>query len=306
MISSRPRVSVIIPAYYSYETVETCLGAIRAQTFRDLEVILINSSPEEITDKIVTTRFPEVIFRQSPKRLLPHAARNYGVNIARGEILVFTDPDCKARSDWLARLVEAHDAGHSVVGGSMGLGTRHWIERGVHLSKFSWLLSGLPSGPRQVIPTANASYLRRVWDIVGPFEGNLFSGDTLLSWRAFSKGFIPWFEPRAVVEHRHAGNLCFYWHEFFERGKEFAGVRVKFEHWSRWRVAAYLILLPALLLLVLMRAGRDAFRSGWGLNFVLTLPVQMIFKLAWSLGEARTHFRLVIQKPKLKSCRRDS
>ena len=39
MRPTAPRVSVIIPAYYSYGTVTRSLTAIRAQTLRDFEII---------------------------------------------------------------------------------------------------------------------------------------------------------------------------------------------------------------------------------------------------------------------------
>jgi GT2 family glycosyltransferase len=287
-----PRVSVIIPAYYSHGSVEACLQALRAQTYRDFETILVNSSPEELTGRIVTTRFPEVVFEQSSTRLLPHAARNHGVSLARGELLVFTDPDCRARPDWLARLVGAHDAGHPVVGGGMELGTDRWFERGVHLCKFSWLLTGLAAGPRRIVATANVCYAREVWDQVGPFDGELFCGDAVLSWRAAAHGIRPWFDPRVVVEHRHKGDLLAFWRERLGRGVEFAGARAQFEHWSRGRAAAYLVLLPALVLFLIARTGRDAFNGGWGRSFAVTLPIQLIGQLGWCLGEACTHWRL--------------
>jgi len=300
MIAPTPRASIIIPTYYSDGTITACLETLRAQTFRDFETIVVNSSPEDRTCQIVTTHFPEVRFEQSPKRLLPHAARNRGVALARGELLVFTDPDCRAQPDWLARLVKAHEAGHAVVGGSMELDSRSWFEQGVHLCKFSWLLSGLLAGPRSIIPTANACYSREVWKAVGPFDGDIFSGDTLFSWRARAQGYQPWFEPRAIVVHRHEGTVFPFWRERLGRGEEFAEIRARFERWSRLRAVVYLFALPVLVLLVLMRAGRYALKGGWGLRFVLTLPLQSVGQLAWSLGEARTHWRLAARGFALK------
>lgn len=287
------RVSVIIPAYYSAETMATCLNSLRDQTFQDFETIVVNSSPEERTRQIVTTCFPEVAFEQAPKRLLPHAARNHGVSLARGELLVFTDPDCKAMSDWLDRLVTAHEAGHAVAGGSIELDGSSWFECGVHLCKFFRVLRGLPPGPCWVVATANASCTREVWETVGPFDGEHFYGDALFSWQAAAHGYQPWFEPQAIVAHHHRGDVASFWCERFERGQEFAQARTAFEQWSWWRIVAYLVLLPVLPLFVLLRAGRDALRSGWGWRFVVTLPLQFIGHLGWSLGEARTHWRLV-------------
>ena len=119
MTRANPQVSVILPAYYSDRSIAQCLEAISEQTFQDFEVIVVNSSPETRTHEIVTTRFPKVIFKQSPTRLLPHAARNLGVSLATGELLVFTDPDCLPQPEWLATLVQANRAGWSVVQGSV-------------------------------------------------------------------------------------------------------------------------------------------------------------------------------------------
>ncbi len=287
MNRTHPRVSIVIPAYYSDVTIGSCLEALRAQSFQDFETIVVNSSPESRTGCLVRDRFPWVRFEQSDARLLPHAARNRGVSLTRGDLLVFTDPDCRARPDWLEWLVRAHDAGHPVVGGGMELIGRDWLERGVHLCKFSWQLSGLPPGPRWILPTANACYARQVWDVAGPLDGDRFGADGLLSWRARRHGYEPWFEPRAVVEHRHPGTIGDLWRQRLARGREFATMRIEFERWSRPRAVGNLAALPLLVPLVLARAARDSIRGGWGRDYLETLPVQAVGQCAWSLGEAR-------------------
>jgi GT2 family glycosyltransferase len=291
-----PRASVVIPAYYSCDTLADCLDSLRAQTWRDFEIVLVNSSPEDTTARIVS-RYPEVRFEQSPVRLYPHAARNRAAGLAEGELLIFLDPDCRARPDWLERLVAAQDGGHPVVGGGMEVATTRWFERGVHLCKFSWALSGLPPGPHPITPSANVCYHRRVWEAAGPLDGELWCGDAVLSWRAAARGFAPWFEPRAVVEHRHAGSWGSFWQERFTRGQEFAAVRMAFFRWSRTRAGASAILAPLLLLLVLLRAGGDALRaSSFGI-FLWTLPVQLVGQLGWVAGETLVHGRYALQGP---------
>ncbi len=282
-----PLVSVIIPAYYSYATLADCLEALRRQSRRDFEVIVVNSSPEEKTRRVVEN-YPEVRFEQSPDRLYPHAARNRGVELARGELLVFTDPDCRARPDWLEQLLAAYDAGHPVVGGAMEPASDGWFERGVHFTKFSWAMSGLPAGPHAIAPTANVCYARRVWDIIGPFEGHLFCGDAIQSWRAAAAGFRPWFEPRAVVEHRHRGGFVSFWKERWRRSQEFEDALIEFFRRPRWKSALLVPLMPGLLALVLGRAAADAWRAGRLGSCLATLPVQIIGQLAWCLGEAKS------------------
>jgi GT2 family glycosyltransferase len=152
------RISVLIPAYYSSETLADCLEALRRQDVTaEVEVIVVNSSPEAETRRIVA-RFPGVIFDQAPGRLLPHAARNRAAALAQGDLLVFTDPDCRARPGWLGHLLAAHAAGHGLVCGAIELGPTDdsWFARGVHLctwpghSARPGCTRAAPSAPRQI------------------------------------------------------------------------------------------------------------------------------------------------------------
>jgi cellulose synthase/poly-beta-1,6-N-acetylglucosamine synthase-like glycosyltransferase len=288
-----PAISILIPAYHSDDTIGECLEALRQQRYRDFEVLVVNSSAEDRTRRIVQDRFPEATFEQAPARLLPHGARNRAAGMARGDILVFTDPDCRAHPDWLERLIEAHRNGHALVCGAIELGARDqgWFARGVHLCKYSFRLSHLAAGHTSVAGTANASCTRQVWEAAGPFDGDRFAGDALFSWRAAARGWRPWFEPTAIVEHRFTGSLQALWHERLARGADFADARAGFEAWGRPRAGAHLAALPLLMGLVLARGARDAVRAGWGASFVTTILVQIVGHLAWLLGEARSHVR---------------
>jgi glycosyltransferase involved in cell wall biosynthesis len=290
-MSPAPTASIVIPAYRSDATIASCLEALRRQDTNGFEVIVVNSSPGDETAAIVEQRFPEVRYLTSERRLLPHAARNVGVREARGDVLVFTDPDCEAAPDWLRRLLEAQAEGHEVVVGSMDVADRDRFARGVHFVKYWWLLPGLAPGRRWIAPTANAAYSRRVWEAVGPFDGELFAGDGKTSWDAARRGHAPWFEPRARVHHRHPGSLSSLWSERSARGEEFAPVRMDRERWSRARAAAHALLFPVLPLVVLGRSARAAREAGRLGDWIATLPVQIVGQVGWSAGEARAHLR---------------
>jgi GT2 family glycosyltransferase len=281
------RASVIVPAYHSDSTIAECLDGLGAQTFADFEVVVVNSSPEEQTGRIVVERFPRARFEQAPERLLPHAARNRGVELARGNLLVFTDPDCVPAPDWLGMLAAA--SGHGVVVGAMDLIGGSAFERAVHLCKFAPWLPGAAEGPRAIAPTANVLYTREAWDAVGPFPGDVFSGDTLHSWRAAALGFRPWFEPRAIVAHRHGGDMRSFLRERRLRGEEFARLRVAEERRSRGWAALHLVAAHAIPFLELTRVGRRAIEADWGGAFLRTAPLQLAANAAWALGEARAH-----------------
>jgi glycosyltransferase involved in cell wall biosynthesis len=299
-----PQVSVILAAYYSGATLGDCLRALRRQSFRDFEAIVVNSSAEERT-AAVAAAFPEVHFIQHSTRLLPHAARNLGVERATGELLVFSDADCAADADWLQYLVEAWKSGRAVVGGAMDVASQRWFEQGVHICKFHGLLKGQAPGPRWILPTANVAYARRVWDQIGPFNGEVFAGDAILSWQAKAGGFTPWFEPRAIVAHRHEGNVRGFLRQRISRGAEFGAVRADYEGWSKARLIASLPGTPLLIFSVLSRAALDAARGSCLGRYLWTFPLQIAGHGWWGAGEVRGYWT-ALTKPRPPSVNRGS
>jgi len=291
---SPPAVSVVIPAWHSDTVIAGCLDALGAQDFRDFEAIVVNSSPADRTSDVVTSGYPAVTLVESRERLRPHAARNLGAGRARGGLLVFTDPDCRPRHDWLTRLVEAHGQGRDAIVGAMDVAARSRAEDGVHLCKFSGLLAGLPAGDRWIAPTANAAYARRLWERAGPFDGDLFCADALLSWRAGALGTTPWFTPAARVAHHHGSGARDLWRERLPRGEEFGGARARVEKWSRPRLALRAATLPAAVVVCLVRTGRHARRAGWGWRFAASLPLQAVGHAGWCAGESLAWARLAL------------
>jgi GT2 family glycosyltransferase len=289
-MSEPPRVSVIIPAYNSEGTITATLEALERQAFTDFETIVVDSSPGEATVRLMADRFPDVTYHHSAQRLLPHGARNRGVEFAQGELLVFTDPDCVAGPDWLARLVAAHDQGHPVVGGAIEV-DGGWIEQGIHLSKFSAWTGGGPAGTRADLATANVLWDRSLITRVGPFPTDEWSGDTELSWRARAEGVELRFEPGAVVSHTHVTGIRAAWRERYVRGKDFAGMRMRVEQWSRPLAAVHLLAVPLVPALLLARALGRARRGDDLRRAILTAPIQLFAYLGWSLGEGRAFAR---------------
>jgi glycosyltransferase involved in cell wall biosynthesis len=285
----RARVSVILPAWNSQDTVAACLESLRAQSFRDFEVILVDSSPNQETDELVRKRFPEVHLHRSASRLWPHAARNLGVTLARGEVLVFSDPDCVMTPDWLERLVAASDDGHPLAGGAVASLHEGWFPTGVHLCKYGWWLPGGRAGTRPALPSANVSYTRELFERIGPFPEE-WCGDTMLAQRAVAIGVAPWFEPRARILHDQLTTWPAFLRERWQRGYDYGTVRPRVEGWSRARSLAYVAATPLIVAVMLIRALRYAMASGHLTILVRCLPVVAMGCGAWSWGEATAHW----------------
>jgi len=98
--------SIIIPVYNDWNSLSDCLLAFAAQeNCPKFEVIVVDDgSREPARDSIRewNSRYPLSVIRQENAGIA--AARNRGIPEARGEILVFTDADCRFQADCLSAL----------------------------------------------------------------------------------------------------------------------------------------------------------------------------------------------------------
>lgn len=95
MNEQHPRLSIIVPVYRVEKYLTRCLDSILAQDYSDFELILINDgSPDrcgEIIDKYCS--FDSRIIAIHQKNQGVSAARNMGIQKAKGEYIGFVDPD---------------------------------------------------------------------------------------------------------------------------------------------------------------------------------------------------------------------
>lgn len=87
-------VSVVIPYYNRRECIITCLESVLNQTYRNLEVIIVDDGSKESAEDILAPYLGERVryHRYMPNRGPSHA-RNVGVSLARGEYIAFQDSD---------------------------------------------------------------------------------------------------------------------------------------------------------------------------------------------------------------------
>ena len=101
--STVPTVSVIVPVKDAARRIPACLGALCAQTWprEALQVIVVDDgSVDETRGRVRAFPVELVTMRHVGS---PYAARNLGLERARGEILAFTDSDCVPAKDWVAQ-----------------------------------------------------------------------------------------------------------------------------------------------------------------------------------------------------------
>jgi len=101
-------ISVIVPVYKTEAFLIECVGSIRAQTYDNLEIILVDDgSPDDcgdICDRLAKEDDRIKVIHK--KNGGPAGARNAGLNIAKGEFIAFADSDDTIDPDMYIRMYE--------------------------------------------------------------------------------------------------------------------------------------------------------------------------------------------------------
>ena len=97
-------ISVIIPTYNASVYVSQCLETVLAQSYTNLEVIVVDDGSEDDTVQLVK-RYPVKLIQQ--ENLGAAAARNAGIIAATGEYIHFMDVDDLINLEFYERMLEA-------------------------------------------------------------------------------------------------------------------------------------------------------------------------------------------------------
>ncbi len=101
----RGKVSVIVPVYNVEKYIDKCMESLLNQTYKNIEIILINDGSTDNCGKICDK------YAELDKRVLVYhkenggvsSARNIGLDKASGEYIIFVDPD-----DWIELYTVEH------------------------------------------------------------------------------------------------------------------------------------------------------------------------------------------------------
>ena len=102
----REVISVIIPAYNSESTLESCVASVLDQTYRETEIVIVDDGSVDGTLKM-GNRLSSIynnVRVESIKHAGPSAARNAGLRLARGRYIAFVDSDDRIHPEYLATL----------------------------------------------------------------------------------------------------------------------------------------------------------------------------------------------------------
>lgn len=203
-------VSIIIPTYNRKDSLRETLTSLVQQTWPTdcFEVIVVDDGSTDGTEKVAGEAFPFTLRYIRQTNQGDAAARNWGAQVSRADILVFLDDDVLVESDYLTGIVHGHATSPKrIVMGTM----RPWIEdtsspfQSIHTQTG---LSSTTARPMFLQLCSNNMSLRRdAYFSLGMMQGLGFHGsdmwcDVDFAYRAYQQGFEFLRSPTAVCYHR--------------------------------------------------------------------------------------------------------
>lgn len=88
-----PLISVIIPYYNNMETIELTIKSVLKQTYPHFEILLVDDGSDTIINPIISRINDPRLFYHKLEHNNANVARNYGINLSKGEYIAMLDAD---------------------------------------------------------------------------------------------------------------------------------------------------------------------------------------------------------------------
>ena len=309
-----PFISVVVGIRNEERFIEECIESLLRLDYPQdsYEIIIVDGMSTDKTRDLVQ-KYPVRLLLNERKNVA--AARNLGMKNARGDLVAFTDGDCKVYSQWLKILVlEIQNAPDDVVcvgGPNLIFDTDPIFGRVVGYAQETFLGSGGSAQSKNStkkhyvssLPNCNAMYKKSAIQEVGCFDERFLIGqDGDLNYRIGKRGHKFLYIPEAQVLHHRRGTFKSFSIRMFKYGMWMAELFKKHGEFVRWYaflpsvaiifavvllISSIMYFAPILFLLVLMAIYfvlvfvtsiqvTYKMRSKYGLFALFVIPVQHV------------------------------
>jgi glycosyltransferase involved in cell wall biosynthesis len=104
-----PLISIIVPVYNSSEYLEKCISSILGQSFKSFELIAVNDGSTDQSASILKrlSEIDERLIYCERNRAGVSSARNFGLSVARGKYIAFSDSDDYMEPEMLEKMYDS-------------------------------------------------------------------------------------------------------------------------------------------------------------------------------------------------------
>lgn len=295
-----PFVSIIVGIRNEENYIVECIESLLDQDYpkEQHEIIIVDGMSTDNTQSIVQKYPVKLILNE---RMNVAAARNLGVEAAKGDYVAFTDGDCKADKNWLKTLIQeiikVPEDVACVGGPNLIFGTDPTFAKVVGYAQETFLGSGgsaqaSNSTKRKYVPSlpnCNALYKKYTIEEVGYFDEQFVIGqDGDLNYRIGKKGYRFLYIPEAVVWHHRRGNIKSFSIRMFKYGAWMAELFKKHRDMVRWYS-----LIPSFAIIFTFIALLSSLKTLYLMNVLVLLSFTYIFLLLITLIQVANKTKLI-------------
>ena len=211
------KTSIIIINYNAGQLLEKCLSSVLKTNNDNFEVILVDNASNDQSHLKCKEQFPEIILKENKTNIGFCEGNNEGIRLAKGDFIVFLNPDTEVMPEWLNEFHKAYETfGEGLYQAKLKELGNHQIfnTTGNILTPFGFIfLRGSHEKDvgqyENIEPISSCSGAclfipRKTLDKLGYFDPYLFAyyEDTSLSWKAAMLGIKSYYVPKAIVYHK--------------------------------------------------------------------------------------------------------
>jgi GT2 family glycosyltransferase len=264
--------SIVIPNWNGARFLPICLAALQRQTYRNIEVIIVDNASTDGSQELLKREYPWVRLVELPENRGFTGACNAGMLAARGEYVSLLNNDTEADPGWVAAVVNAFERHPEIgsVASKMLLFDRrdhihtagdYFTRSGRAGNRGVWQPDGEAFNHEEYVFSAcggSSAYRKALLDEIGLLDDDFFFSleDVDLGWRAQLAGWRCLYTPAAIVYHHLSATGGGVTASYYD-GRNLIYVLVK--DYPFWRRDAWRILrAQASLALEALRAWRGA------------------------------------------------
>ena len=205
-------VSVVLNIMNEEKNIADLLDSLVIQE-QPMEVVVVDANSRDRTREIVqgyVDNYPFITMYIKPGTR--GVSTNYGIEKAKGEILVFIGGDCIANPFWIKELRRSIMEGNGVVAGrTINIGLKSWEE----LDRVELQHKGNDIS----FPSCNEAFLRDAVIRAGSFDPSFITAEDIdLNLRVVDLGYNIKYNEKAIVYHRTKATLYRFYKQAFWNG----------------------------------------------------------------------------------------
>jgi GT2 family glycosyltransferase len=224
---SNPLLSVIVLNWNGKRFLDECLSSLRAQTYKDFEVILVDNGSNDGSVEFIKDKYGELVTLIENERNLGFATgNNQGIRAAKGDYILLLNNDTRVDPRWMEELVKVAEKDRTIgmcASKILCYDDPRVIDNVGHLLYRDGLNRGRGRLEKDVgqyeeieevlFPSGCAAlYRREMLEEIGLFDDDFFAygDDTDLGLRGRWAGWRCLYVPQAVVYHKYSGSTGSY------------------------------------------------------------------------------------------------